>query len=93
MNLSFICALLGIGLTAIGLTDVADWPLWPVSLPLEYLGGIRDPFEDRATSEKAVILVSLIAANSSFWAFLFYAAAKIARRVMRKQTRPASDHR
>lgn len=80
MSRLFICALVGLGLTAIGLTDIVDWPLWPASLALEYGFGIRDPFEDRTTQERIPILVALIATNSMFWGLLAYGGIELFRK-------------
>lgn len=80
MSRPFIAALIGLSLTAIGLTDIVDWPLWPSSFTLEYFFGIRDPFEDRTAPEKVAILVALIGANSMFWSSLAYGTLRVTRR-------------
>lgn len=81
MSKPFLCAILGLLLTAIGLTDIVDWPLWPATLTLEQGFGIRDPFEERTTREKTVILIALIAGNSTIWAVLALGVIGVARRI------------
>lgn len=77
----FLGALLGLLLTAIGLTDIVDWPLWPATLTLEHGFGIRDPFEERTTTEKTAILIALIAGNATIWAVLALGVIGMVRRI------------
>ena len=88
MSRLFIAALIGLSLTAFGLTGMVDWPLWPVSLTLEYGFGVRDPFEDRTAQGKVVILAALIALNSMFWTSLVWGMLRVS-----PKRRNKADHR